>query len=86
MRVKALAITLAFVCGTSAAAPLVTYESASECRDEHHSKTVARCYSCERQAVIVPCLGSNRLVFGTVSNLAGNVIETHEDAGDFKEW
>jgi hypothetical protein len=32
---RAFAITLAFLCGTAAAAPLVPYESPCECRDNH---------------------------------------------------
>jgi hypothetical protein len=32
---RALTITLAFLCNTAPAAPLVTYQSPCECRDNH---------------------------------------------------
>jgi hypothetical protein len=35
MRVRAFTIAVAFLCSTAAAAPLVTYESPCECRDNH---------------------------------------------------
>jgi hypothetical protein len=112
---------IAFACSTAAAAPLVTYESPCECRDNHgkhrwsekNDPALPPTDASAIQTVTPPDLISDAMPFGhlwyagpnivvnaigyaehrsrsldaviRVYDEAGNVIETHEHKGQFKE-